>query len=248
MKEERSFIPGIFNWCDRWCQRCGQTDKCRVFSQEEEQKRNEPEKDWPEVLEDNFSETLQMLKKVAEELGFTLDTSREEAESILAVEEAQAILIHNHPLTVLAESYWKKGKAWIDSDLLMEKLENWKLLFDSKVMDAKEFESNLKLVEEAMSVVEWYLFFIPGKIKRSLHDQVDDFWDQFPDEERSDLGSAKIAAIAVERSKGAWGIFLSFFPSDPQVKEILDVLDNILRGIIEVFPNYSKFIRPGFEY
>jgi hypothetical protein len=247
MKEESNFIPGIYNWCDRWCERCAQTVRCRSFYMEQQQKKADPDKDWHEEIEDDFSETLLMLEQVAEELGIDLDSTREDAESIDALQEAQAILIDRHPLIELAESYLKKGKEWIDLDLCTDKFEGWKFPTDTGAPDAEEVEAYLNLVGDAMEVVQWYLYFIPGKVKRSLHDQMDDFWDQFPDEERSDLGSAKITLIAIERSIEAWRVFQQFFPKDERLSEIVAVLGSLRNGMVEVFPNYPKFIRPGFD-
>src|SRR5687768_2257063 len=34
MSDEERFIPGIYNYCDRWCERCGFTSRCRVFADE----------------------------------------------------------------------------------------------------------------------------------------------------------------------------------------------------------------------
>ena len=33
------FIPGIFNYCDRWCERCAFTARCRTFAMEQEASR-----------------------------------------------------------------------------------------------------------------------------------------------------------------------------------------------------------------
>jgi len=45
---EGDFIPGIYNYCNRWCERCLYTEKCRLFADEkifmkeyEAQKRRE---------------------------------------------------------------------------------------------------------------------------------------------------------------------------------------------------------------
>src|SRR5687768_5807012 len=35
------FIPGIYNYCDRWCERCPLTARCRVFAVEEQRKRGD---------------------------------------------------------------------------------------------------------------------------------------------------------------------------------------------------------------
>jgi hypothetical protein len=114
-------------------------------------------------------------------------------------------------------------------------------------LEISEAHANLKTTEEAMEVIQWYLFFIAVKIKRALHDQMDDFWEKYPDEERSDLGTAKIASIAIERSIDAWATIYRIFPHEEQLVEILAVLEKLHKGLLEVFPNYPKFIRPGFD-
>ena len=32
MEVQEGFIVGIFNYCDRWCERCPLTSRCRVFA------------------------------------------------------------------------------------------------------------------------------------------------------------------------------------------------------------------------
>jgi len=250
MEEDQKFIPGIYNWCDRWCERCSQTDRCRVFDREEVRKKNDPDKDWTEVVADNFAETLQMLQKMADEMGIDLDSQEinEETESQLVLKEAQEVIAENHPLHVLSEQYLKNGKDLLDSSILKEKLSQWKSFVEEGVVNLNLLKSNLQTAEEAFEIINWYLFFIPVKIKRALHDQMDGFWVDYPDEERSDLGTAKIAAIAIERSLGAWGLLYRLFPEEEErLVEILALLEKMRRGLIEVFPNYPKFIRPGFD-
>ena len=41
--DEQNFISGIHNYCDRWCERCEFTARCRVFAAEQEM--SEEEKD-----------------------------------------------------------------------------------------------------------------------------------------------------------------------------------------------------------
>jgi hypothetical protein len=130
----------------------------------------------------------------------------------------------------------------------IEKLSQWKSFVEEGVVNLNLLKSNLQTAEEAFEIINWYLFFIPVKIKRALHDQMDGFWVDYPDVERSDLGTAKIAAIAIERSLGAWGLLYGLFPEEEErLVEILALLEKMRRGLIEVFPNYPKFIRPGFD-
>ncbi len=32
LAENKDFIPGIFNYCDRWCERCPFTARCMKFA------------------------------------------------------------------------------------------------------------------------------------------------------------------------------------------------------------------------
>ena len=31
-RDEHGFIPGVFNYCDRWCERCPFSSRCRVYA------------------------------------------------------------------------------------------------------------------------------------------------------------------------------------------------------------------------
>jgi hypothetical protein len=128
----------------------------------------------------------------------------------------------------------------------------WLDLFSphNKFFQGKSFDSilaNSEPLKDAVNVIEWYLVFIPVKLNRALQEQLDGFWADYPDEERGDLGSAKISALAIERSMGAWGLLLNLFPNDGALLDILAVLERMRKGLLEVFPNYPKFIRPGFD-
>ncbi len=247
--ENKKFISGIFNWCDRWCERCAMTDRCRLFAREEAEKRSDPNKDWAEKVADNFIESLKMLREMADEMGFDLESEdiKEETAAQMTLDDAQELLAENHPLHGLSEDYWKKGKAWLDSPILKDNLLQWKDFVEMGTLDIQSTEINLKSSQEALEVIHWYLFMIPVKIKRALHDQINGFWSEYPDEERGDLGTAKIAALSIERSMGAWGVLYKLFPDEEGLLEVLAILEKMRKGLKEVFPNYSKFIRPGFD-
>ncbi|MEF8943679.1 MAG: hypothetical protein V5B78_12905, partial [Desulfohalobiaceae bacterium] len=36
MAKNPDFIPGIYNYCDRWCERCAFTSRCMNFAMEQE--------------------------------------------------------------------------------------------------------------------------------------------------------------------------------------------------------------------
>src|SRR5438874_2098563 len=78
--DESRFIDGVFNYCDRWCEKCRFNDRCRVYDQELAMKERheilgEDPSDPKLVMEDvaaTFEQTMEMLKKMAEEMGVDL--------------------------------------------------------------------------------------------------------------------------------------------------------------------------------
>jgi hypothetical protein len=78
---EDRFIAGIFNYCDRWCEQCRFTDRCRVFAQEQRQMERHllrgEDPDDPAVfmgdLQASLGESVQMLQEMADEMGVNLD-------------------------------------------------------------------------------------------------------------------------------------------------------------------------------
>ena len=76
--EDSKHIPGIYNYCDRWCERCPFTSRCLNFEMSEEKFGDLENTDitnevfW-QRLGETFQETLGMLKEMALEKGIDLD-------------------------------------------------------------------------------------------------------------------------------------------------------------------------------
>jgi hypothetical protein len=75
------FIPGIYNYCDRWYERCTMTAKCLTFAQElaAKEEATDPEtndinneKFW-ESISLSFRVTLELLQEEAKRRGIDLD-------------------------------------------------------------------------------------------------------------------------------------------------------------------------------
>ena len=68
--EDTKHIPGIYNYCDRWCERCTFTSRCLNFEMSEEKFGDLEDVDitnevfW-QKLSETFQETLSMLKEMA---------------------------------------------------------------------------------------------------------------------------------------------------------------------------------------
>ena len=73
LMDNPDWIPGIYNYCDRWCERCAFTGKCRSFAMEIRESGVEanaqPE---PDTLAHDIRS-----KEFWEELGITLNLTME---------------------------------------------------------------------------------------------------------------------------------------------------------------------------
>lgn len=251
-------IEGIFNYCDRWCERCAYTSRCTNFAMGELQY---PDGNIPDIenaefwkgMEDIFRVTMEVMAKVAAEQGVELQTefSEEESAAMDAERESSMERATNHPCTGAAKAYADMADAWLG---------NSEDAFKAKETELNDFirlnvaptqaEEQAASITDAVEVIRWYQLFIQVKIMRALQgkkDETDDaeFWAEYP---KDSDGSAKVALIAVDRSISAWGLFLRLFPNqETSILEILAQLDQTRRMIEAQFPQARAFIRPGFD-
>ena len=77
--KDLKYISGIYNYCDRWCERCQFTSRCLNCTLVEEQFGDFQENDeFNEAFWQRFSEMLQstlaMVKEMAREKGIDIDS------------------------------------------------------------------------------------------------------------------------------------------------------------------------------
>ena len=253
LAENPNFIPGIYNYCDRWCERCPFTCRCMNFALSEEQfadpeTRDIKNKAFWEKLSEIFQLTLEMLKETAQEQGIDLDS----LDLQQAADEHETIRnsAKNHECPCAAKAYGKMVNNWFDSakELFEEKADNLGLQVRLELPDSDPAEEadNLK---DSVDIIRWYQHFIYVKLIRAvqgkkLKETSEDF-EEFP---KDSDGSAKVALIAIDRSIAAWGQMREHFPQ--RRDDILDVLvhlDRLRRKTEAVFPDARTFVRPGFD-
>ena len=235
---DKRFIPGIYNDCDRWCERCPQTSRCLNFSISEEEFSDPEARDiknevfWSK-LSGILGETLELLRESAKERGIELETlgSVDDMESM----KTKDVTVENHLLCRAAKRYSERVEDWFRGR---------ETLFFEIAAAAREGVS----LEEAFEVIRWYQYFICAKVMRAVRGKIEeeeDGCDGFPSD--SD-GSAKIALIAIDRSIGAWAVIQHYISDcDNDVIDVIAFLDGLRQAVEETFPNARSFIRPGFD-
>jgi hypothetical protein len=71
------FIPGIYNYCDRWCERCPFTARCLVYIQEQQHwgdtARDVTNAEFWNKLGETFQQTIELVRELAAEQGIDVD-------------------------------------------------------------------------------------------------------------------------------------------------------------------------------
>jgi len=244
-------IPGIYNYCDRWCERCCFTDRCAVYEDEKndtaEEKDIENKAFWDKLAK-NFEKSIQLLHELAREKGIDLNNiPPEDLEAYQAQEKETKKLVNSEPLTMLCRDYAMQSKKIIeDEDLWMRKAEEMMQNQRMGTVDIQELEDQLHLMKECKAVICWYLFFIEVKFNRALSGTIED-WNEQDGVQTDYNGSAKIALLAVNRSKEAWTQLFTLIPDEDKVLPLLGLLSKIDKLAREKFPNATQFLRPGFD-
>jgi len=238
------YIQGIYNYCDRWCERCHFTDRCLNYQQT---KAYFPESTNSQEITDDefmakitgiFQNSIQMLKQIAKERGIDLDsleTNDKEDDtppSLLSRISMKYVISANEWFEINRTALEEYTKQWVGNTVL-----------DAGVADNKEKQ----LCAEALEVIGWHQHQIHAKLMRALEGSTFELKSDSQDYPSDSDGSAKVVLISIDRSIGAYRNVLADQPNLPKTREVVDLLER-LRNLIETaFPNASSIIRPGFD-
>lgn len=223
------YIDSIFNYCDRWCERCAFTSKCRNYAFAEEDPPPEGPEFW-NYLHNVFQATFLMLEEMMKERGIDPD----KLENIV---EDPALEAENHSLSIFVRETVFKIHEWLEKNDLYNKIR------DQVNLDIPLSEK-LSRYKDSVEVIYWYNFFISAKIARAVSGLLEK--DEYSDYDMN--GSAKTALVAIDRLIASWAVVLN---ENPELEdEILDILVNLaeIRKKTELsFPDARTFIRPGLD-
>ena len=254
LTRDKRYISGIYNYCDRWCERCTQTSRCLNYAIGEEEFADPETRDirnkayWKKMSE-IMQSTLEMVKEMAESAGVDLneldiDGYEEEERYIKETTE-------NHEVCRIAKEYIDMVNTWMDweGDLLGE---GGGIAIEYEVFSRGENVLEGEALNDAMEVIQWYQHQIYAKLMRAVSGAIEEELNPFDDKDkyaRDSDGSAKVALIGIDRSIAAWGVINSRFRRfhNHDIRDIIIHLDQLKRGVEKFFPAARGFIRPGFD-
>ncbi len=210
-----------FNYCDRWCERCGRTADCRIYREldEEAQARMDAGKDpddaeaVAESMGKSFARAHELMEKMAKEKGIDLSEPNPEADKEIEREKAARAKVKEHPLYELALAYAKQTGEFIESNIYE----------DDSGRDAEDYQA-----------LVYYHVQLAVKIHRFLQGR--ECLDEEDDYRLNDI----VAQIDICRMgiAGSQQALQSIGVGDESVKGetdiLLEMLDEIAGGVDEV--------------
>jgi hypothetical protein len=275
LADNPAFISGIYNYCDRWCERCAFTSRCFLYATEQA----DPDANDPEIrdltnerfwrkLQDIFADTARIISEWAAETGVDLDSIDVTEE--MAQHEREIEAAEKDELSEMARHYATTVASWFGGEFGTEEH-----VPDDATSGSNPVSDDLT-ARDAAEIIQWYQFFIAVKLTRALSrpatgdegpdDEGDlsfDFMsaDETDEDELVDYdavisrahridsnGSAKAALVAIDRSTAAWGALQPSLPDKAHtINPILVELDRLRRLTEKRFPQARDFIRPGLD-
>lgn len=242
-------ISGIYNYCDRWCERCEFTSRCLVYTTLEVNDTSEElaTHDLQSALfwqkfADLFEETRVMIMEWADEQGVDLSPVQIEPAS----DREQRRLETQNDETVLAAKCYALGTFNFFGPASTPRQHRFEVKTESDEIE----------LGAAVDVIKHYQFFIAAKIFRALmtasitveSDEIQTETDALGREASDADGSIKIALIAIDRSQAAWQIVHNYLPQEsPTIESFMIELERLKQTIEGTFPTTREFMRPGFD-
>jgi len=256
-RKKPDYISGIHNYCDRWCERCDYTDRCRVcdMDQRERKRRRRKGRDTQsveaalETVARSFRLARRLIERHAKAEGLDI---AELAKGDPDLEAAQARVdrsVKRHPVMRAANRYLKLAHK-----LIGELADEFNAAADDAqgrvgVMNVVPEAVRLEQVREALDIVAWDHTMIPVKTHRALDGLVEARHEQWPDSREFHLydgaGSAAVVRKCVARSSTALRELYDW--SEDHRDGIIDLLalgDRVRRGLEKLLPGCLTFAWP----
>ncbi|MBN1974803.1 MAG: hypothetical protein JW787_14275 [Sedimentisphaerales bacterium] len=246
------FITGIYNYCDRWCERCVFTSRCMNYALSEVESSDPETRDinnkafW-DKLGEILSSTLEMVKEKAKEMGIDLDAI--DYEKIANEEEQVHRMAEKQPYSIAAMEYIGKVDDWFKSNKEQLEAKGDELVSQSQacISDTNPEDDAVK-INDCLEVIRWYEHQIYVKLCRAATGLIctNPNDTEFSIDDAN--GSAKVAIIGIERSIAAWAGLLPHFPEqEGSILGLLVILKRLQAQVESAFPNARSFQRPGFD-
>ena len=251
------FISGIYNYCDRWCERCPFTQRCLNFAMQEEagfqsSKEHDLESgEFWQKLSGIFKQTMEMLQESAREHGVDLSSSDIQAEARAEERQLRRREAKDQALPRAAMSYLKAVDRWMKAATPAFREKGLELEKEARLEIGDPYGEAAQL-EDLVDVIRWYQPFIYVKLSRAIGSLVEEQMERDPELRampKDSEGTAKVALVAMDRSIEAWAGLREALPGEgDRIIDLMRQLGAIRRDTEAKFPQARAFIRPGLDW
>lgn len=246
-----NLIPGIYNYCDGWCEKCSFTNNCLNYKMMEEGVPDLTPTDAEastamDNLDEMFQLSMELLKQAAKDLGMEIPDNDENFDS--EEEELKDDLIFKGQIMLQADSYSSMVDNWFaeyEAALFVGSNSLKELVDFSEKGDMTDVQLAMY---NSTEIIRWYQFIIPSKLFRSLRSKAntDETGNEFY--KHDSVASGKVALLSIDNSINAWTSIMQQFPKmEDRVLPMLLLLSGIRTLVEKKFPESRDFIRPGFD-
>jgi hypothetical protein len=247
----KKYISGIYNYCDRWCERCPLTSKCFLYAEdqkrlEKHRRKGEDPYDWKIIMKDveeNAKETAKLIQKIAREQGIDLEN--------LPEEEYESPDPTGHPLYQRSQNYMDLAHKFLER--LRKSIQALGIELPERIEvipSSLEDVETLKEIVACYETISWYHTLISAKIYRALSSKM----EKNKDKELAEIGmhdangSAKVAYLGIIRSLAALQKVYHWHEDlQDEALTLLVEAERLRRMIDKEFPGHRTFKRPGFD-
>jgi len=230
------YIAGVYNYCDRWCERCPYKARCVVAATRdlydaarargEDLESVKPPDEEPDVDDG--------IERPWLEDAFRQPTEAEMREYEARETERQRVM-EADPLILRAREYSDLGHRI------------------GRALHAQFDGQSDPVVLTAVDTIEWLALGIGAKVWRAVGGELrglldDEDFDE--DDVQSDAnGSAKIARLMVAESRDAWAVLMQVGRAiaDGLPVKMIERLGRLDQDLAVRFPRAMDFTRPGFD-
>jgi hypothetical protein len=226
MEVRDGFIVSIFNYCDRWCETCAFTSRCRVFA---DVVRAEASLD-PNMAAVVHAPVLpqDMPPPPPPWVEEMVEAMNEAARKPMTEEEIAAL----------------EPEMPVEHELICERAMDYAVRVHGWLKPRGDRTRDDP--HDPVSVIAWFATLNATKIHRALSGLAEFDGDrEFPPDHE---GSAKVALLGLERSHAAWTKLLADARVDTAVaRRELAELEWLRAQVDAAIPLARAFVRPGFD-
>lgn len=237
------YIPGVYNYCDRLCERCKLKDRCLLYAEErkrieEHKRKGENPYDWSVVLADikkSFKKTMELIKRLEIKEGIKFEFSRASSSSPDP---------SSHPLYKLSQDYMKRAHLFLKGlrDRIKEYSESLQL--------CGQVPSDIREIISDYEAILWYHTLIPAKIRRALLSKFEEDKVKGKGGHQSVMedaaGSAKVAYYALIKTISSLQTIYEWDKDDEAIS-LLAIAERICKMLDKEIPSHRFFKHPWFE-